>query len=133
MVQDFYEDIFEELSKYGEIENLNVCDNLADHMVTNLQNHLNLSKTWPLFFSYYLPFESLFYKQRFFEVMMNKSSDVALCGLDAVQIGNVFVKFREEEYAAAALNALNGRFYAGVWSIFLPTLVALLILLSGCI
>lgn len=32
-VQDFYEDIFEELSKYGEIENLNVCDNLADHMV----------------------------------------------------------------------------------------------------
>jgi Flp pilus assembly CpaF family ATPase len=32
--QDFYEDIFEELSKYGEIENLNVCDNLADHMVT---------------------------------------------------------------------------------------------------
>jgi RNA recognition motif-containing protein len=80
VVQDFYEDIFEELSKYGEIENLNVCDNLADHM-----------------------------------------------------IGNVFVKFREEEYAAAALNALNGRFYAGVWSIFLPTLVALLILLSGCI
>jgi RNA recognition motif-containing protein len=78
--QDFYEDIFEELSKYGEIENLNVCDNLADHM-----------------------------------------------------IGNVFVKFREEEYAAAALNALNGRFYAGVWSIFLPTLIALLILLSGCI
>ncbi|CAM6016908.1 hypothetical protein CY35_15G042400 [Sphagnum magellanicum] len=58
--EDFYEDIFEELSKYGEIENLNVCDNLADHM-----------------------------------------------------IGNVFVKFREEEYAAAALNALNGRFYAG--------------------
>jgi hypothetical protein len=58
---------------------------------------------------------------------------VALFGLDAVQIGNVFVKFREEEYAAAALNALNGRFYAGVWSIFLPTLVALLILLSGCI
>jgi len=50
-----------------------------------------------------------------------------------VQIGNVFVKFREEEYAAAALNALNGRFYAGVSSIFLPTLVALLILLSGCI
>ena len=31
--EDFYEDIFEELSKYGEVENLNVCDNLADHMV----------------------------------------------------------------------------------------------------
>lgn len=32
-LKDFYEDIFEELDKYGEIENLNVCDNLADHMV----------------------------------------------------------------------------------------------------
>ncbi|KAM0939662.1 putative transcription factor C3H family [Dioscorea sansibarensis] len=31
--EDFYEDLFEELSKYGEIESLNVCDNLADHMV----------------------------------------------------------------------------------------------------
>ena len=31
--QDFYEDIFEELAKHGVIENLNVCDNLADHMV----------------------------------------------------------------------------------------------------
>eukprot|EP00271_Cylindrocystis_brebissonii_P017476 TRINITY_DN4563_c1_g1_i1.p1 TRINITY_DN4563_c1_g1~~TRINITY_DN4563_c1_g1_i1.p1 ORF type:complete len:330 (+),score=28.10 TRINITY_DN4563_c1_g1_i1:202-1191(+) len=58
--EDFYEDIFEELSKYGEIENLNVCENLADHM-----------------------------------------------------IGNVYVKFREEEYASAALHAMTGRFYAG--------------------
>ena len=32
-VQDFYEDIFEELAKFGEVQNLNVCDNLADHMV----------------------------------------------------------------------------------------------------
>ncbi|KAH9660176.1 splicing factor U2af small subunit A [Citrus sinensis] len=30
--EDFYEDLFEELNKYGEIESLNVCDNLADHM-----------------------------------------------------------------------------------------------------
>uniref|UniRef100_J3L2P8 RRM domain-containing protein n=1 Tax=Oryza brachyantha TaxID=4533 RepID=J3L2P8_ORYBR len=30
--EDFYEDIFEELSKFGEIEDLNVCDNLADRM-----------------------------------------------------------------------------------------------------
>eukprot|EP00249_Psilotum_nudum_P023769 c28979_g1_i1 orf=251-1156(+) len=58
--EDFYEDIFEELGKYGEIESLNVCDNLADHMV-----------------------------------------------------GNVYVQFREEEQAAAALRALTGRFYAG--------------------
>lgn len=32
-IQDFYEDLFEELSKYGELESLNICDNLADHMV----------------------------------------------------------------------------------------------------
>ncbi|KAL6844747.1 hypothetical protein ACP4OV_025406 [Aristida adscensionis] len=56
----FYEDIFEELSKHGEIEGLHVCDNLADHMV-----------------------------------------------------GNVYVQFREEEQAARALRALQGRFYSG--------------------
>lgn len=58
--EDFYEDVFEELAQFGEIENLNVCDNLADHMV-----------------------------------------------------GNVYVKFRDEESAARALQALQGRFYAG--------------------
>ena len=60
VVQDFYEDIFEELAKFGEIENLNVCDNLADHMV-----------------------------------------------------GSVYVKFSDEEGAAAALQGLQGRFYGG--------------------
>lgn len=35
-VQDFYEDIFEEVDKFGEIEHLNICDNLADHMVGNV-------------------------------------------------------------------------------------------------
>ncbi|KAG6591187.1 Splicing factor U2af small subunit A, partial [Cucurbita argyrosperma subsp. argyrosperma] len=58
--EDFYEDIYEELGKFGEIECLNVCDNLADHM-----------------------------------------------------IGNVYVQFREEDQAAAALQALQGRFYSG--------------------
>lgn len=58
--QDFYEDVFEELAYYGELENLNVCDNLADHMV-----------------------------------------------------GNVYAKFADEEAAAKALQALQGRFYAG--------------------
>ncbi|KAL8487140.1 hypothetical protein ACS0TY_023249 [Phlomoides rotata] len=58
--EDFYEDIFEELSKFGDIESLNVCDNLADHM-----------------------------------------------------IGNVYAQFKEEDQAAAALNALQGRFYSG--------------------
>jgi len=58
--EDFYEDVFEELAYYGELENLNVCDNLADHMV-----------------------------------------------------GNVYAKFADEEAAAKALQALQGRFYAG--------------------
>ncbi|CAN6167460.1 unnamed protein product [Urochloa humidicola] len=58
--EDFYEDIFLELSKHGEIESLHVCDNLADHM-----------------------------------------------------IGNVHVQFREEEQAARALQALQGRYYSG--------------------
>lgn len=58
--EDFYEDIFEELAKYGEVENLNVCENVSDHMV-----------------------------------------------------GSVYAKFREEESAARALQALQGRFYAG--------------------
>ncbi|KAF8668267.1 hypothetical protein HU200_052321 [Digitaria exilis] len=58
--EDFYEYIYEELSKFGELENLNVCDNLADSM-----------------------------------------------------IGNVYVQFREEEQAAAAYNALQGRIYSG--------------------
>lgn len=58
--EDFYEDVFLELNKFGEIEHLCVCDNLADHMV-----------------------------------------------------GNVYVKFRDEEGAARALQGLHGRFYAG--------------------
>lgn len=34
--EDFYEDLHEELSRHGQIESLNVCDNLADHMVGNV-------------------------------------------------------------------------------------------------
>ncbi|KAH9608007.1 hypothetical protein KSS87_012506 [Heliosperma pusillum] len=34
--EDFYEDLFKEFSKYGEIECLNICDNLSDHMVGNV-------------------------------------------------------------------------------------------------
>jgi hypothetical protein len=52
--------VFEELDKYGEIEMLSVCDNLADHLV-----------------------------------------------------GNVYVKFREEEDAARALAALQVRCSGG--------------------
>jgi splicing factor U2AF 35 kDa subunit len=33
---DFYEDIFIELAKYGEMEDLIVCDNMGDHLVGNV-------------------------------------------------------------------------------------------------
>jgi len=57
---DFYEDIWEELSTYGEIEELNVCDNLCAHL-----------------------------------------------------LGNVYVKYYDEESAERAIKALTGRFYGG--------------------
>ncbi|KAJ3287002.1 Splicing factor U2AF 26 kDa subunit [Borealophlyctis nickersoniae] len=56
----FYEDIFVELAKYGEIEEMNVCDNVGDHLV-----------------------------------------------------GNVYVRYRIEEDAQKAVDALNNRYYAG--------------------
>ena len=56
----FVEDVFEELDAFGEIEGVNVCDNVTDHM-----------------------------------------------------IGNVYVKFKDEEAAAKALEALRGRYYDG--------------------
>tara|TARA_B110000977_G_scaffold108706_1_gene141416 strand:+ start:2264 stop:3067 length:804 start_codon:yes stop_codon:yes gene_type:complete len=56
--EDFYQDVFEECARFGEVEGLNICDNLADHLV-----------------------------------------------------GNVYVKFRDEEHALAAKNALDGRYY----------------------
>lgn len=34
---DFFQDVFVELEdKYGEIEEMNVCDNLGDHLVGNV-------------------------------------------------------------------------------------------------
>ena len=58
--EDFCHDVFEELAIHGEIEELNVCDNLADHMV-----------------------------------------------------GNVYVKFADEDDAKKAKAALDGRYYMG--------------------
>jgi splicing factor U2AF subunit len=34
--EDFYEDVFEEFSKAGEIDELNVCDNVAEHLLGNV-------------------------------------------------------------------------------------------------
>ncbi|XP_006813128.1 splicing factor U2AF 26 kDa subunit-like isoform X2 [Saccoglossus kowalevskii] len=58
---DFFEEVFTELDdKYGEIEEMNVCDNIGDHLV-----------------------------------------------------GNVYVKFRNEEDAEKAVNDLNNRWFNG--------------------
>jgi len=58
---EFFEEIFTELEdKYGEIEEMNVCDNIGEHM-----------------------------------------------------IGNVYVKFKQEEDAEKAVNALNNRWFGG--------------------
>jgi splicing factor U2AF subunit len=58
--EDFYEDVFSECMKFGEVEELVVCENLNDHLR-----------------------------------------------------GNVYIKFYDEDAAAAALKGLSGRFYAG--------------------
>jgi splicing factor U2AF subunit len=34
--EEFYEDIFTELSKFGEVEDINVCANLGDHLMGNV-------------------------------------------------------------------------------------------------
>ena len=40
---NFFEDVFVELEdKYGEIEEMNVCDNLGDHLVGNVYIKVSL-------------------------------------------------------------------------------------------
>merc|ERR1712170_252026 len=34
--EEFYEDIFEELSKHGEVEDLQVADNVCEHLLGNV-------------------------------------------------------------------------------------------------
>lgn len=58
-LDDFYEEIFEEFSKFGKVEDIQVCENLGDHMV-----------------------------------------------------GNVYVKYGDEEEAEMALQSMQGRYYA---------------------
>lgn len=58
--EDFYEEVFMELAKYGELDEIVVADNIGEHM-----------------------------------------------------IGNVYVKYQSEDQALAAMNGLNGRYYAG--------------------
>lgn len=57
---EFYDEIFEEFKNFGKLEDVQVCENLGDHMV-----------------------------------------------------GNVYIKFHDEEDAEKALLNLNGRYFAG--------------------
>jgi len=34
--ENFYEEVFLELAKYGELDDLIVCDNIGDHMIGNI-------------------------------------------------------------------------------------------------
>ena len=56
----FYEEVFMEMAKFGEIEELVVADNIGDHM-----------------------------------------------------IGNLYIKYQNEEQAEAAMKGMNGRYYSG--------------------
>ena len=58
----FYEDIFLEMNKFGEVDEVIICDNIGEHL-----------------------------------------------------IGNVYVRFKDEESAMKARNNVNNRFYAGTW------------------
>ena len=58
--EGFYEEVYLELAKYGEVEELHVCDNIGEHL-----------------------------------------------------LGNVYVKFYEEQDADKAFRGLNGRYYSG--------------------
>lgn len=59
-LDEFYEEVFDELQKFGKVQDVQVCENLGDHMV-----------------------------------------------------GNVYVKYYDEEDSEKALMGLHGRYYAG--------------------
>ena len=41
---DFFEEVFTEIEdRYGDIEEMNICDNLGDHLVGNVYIKVNLS------------------------------------------------------------------------------------------
>ncbi len=34
--EDFYEEVFLELAKFGELSNMHVCDNIGEHLIGNV-------------------------------------------------------------------------------------------------
>lgn len=41
--EDFFEEVYQELSKFGEISEMNVCDNLGDHLIGNVYVKVSFS------------------------------------------------------------------------------------------
>ena len=88
---DFFEDIFIEMEdKYGEIEEMNVCDNLGDHLVGNVYVKVNVQIATSLNLKSII--QSPNYTKR---------------------ILNLNLQYRYEEDAAKAVKDLNERWYAG--------------------
>lgn len=53
---NFFEDVFVECEdKYGEIEEMNVCDNLGDHLVGNVYIKVRTTNTSCIDFGRYFP------------------------------------------------------------------------------
>jgi splicing factor U2AF 35 kDa subunit len=97
--EDFYEEVFEELGKYGELEELHVCDNLGDHMIGTCIS---------------APVQPCCFSLLSFFPRVSKVSIMPLGRICGILIaGNVYAKFFTEEDAMEALKGLNGRFYAG--------------------
>ena len=103
--EDFYEDVFEELSKYGEVESLNVCDYLV--RLPHPSSHSRLNMVFPAQSPSTQRLQDL--PAKYFASLTREVVDDQADHM----VGSVYAKFYEEDSAAAALQALSGRYYAG--------------------
>lgn len=87
---NFFEDVFVELEdKYGEIEEMNVCDNLGDHLVGNVYVKVKLNFTF------------------------DKNAGSLSLFIFMFHLYFIALQFRREENAERAVNDLNNRWFAG--------------------
>ena len=91
--EDFYIDVFDEAAKYGEVEDLFVCDNLGDHLIGEWRARV---RGWASLHHASVPLSHL---------LAHHPSPTSS--------GNVYVKYTQEEEAADALKAMHGRWYKG--------------------
>ncbi|CAB0013164.1 unnamed protein product [Nesidiocoris tenuis] len=85
---NFFEDVFVECEdKYGEIEEMNVCDNLGDHLVGNVYIKVILQ--------------------------INLHYPIQRAHISSLVISINYLQFRREEDAEKAVNDLNNRWFGG--------------------